>query len=70
MHQETEDPWPVRAAGTTGTAPTILITSGASCPDATVDRVMHFVLSRYAGLHNVEDVLIKFEQRLADQAAQ
>lgn len=70
VHQETEDPWPVRAAGTTGTAPTILITSGASCPDATVDRVMHFVLSRYAGLHNVEDVLIKFEQRLADQAAQ
>ncbi len=67
VHQETQDPWP---EGTEEAPATILITSGASCPDATVDRVMHFVLSRYSGTTNVEDVLIKFEQRMAEQAGE
>ena len=42
----------------------VLLTSGASCPDATVDRV---ILDRYPGSKDVEDVLIAFEQELDAQ---
>lgn len=64
VHQETLDPWPVAAEGA---VPTLLLTSGASCPDATVDRVMHAILDRYPGSKDVEDVLIAFEQELDAQ---
>jgi len=62
--QQTQDPWPEPAAG----VPKILVTSGASCPDATVDRVMHAILKRYPGSKVVDDVLADFEQRMAAKA--
>jgi 4-hydroxy-3-methylbut-2-enyl diphosphate reductase IspH len=40
------------------------VTSGASCPDATVDRVMHAILNRYPGSKDVDEVLVDFEQRM------
>jgi 4-hydroxy-3-methylbut-2-enyl diphosphate reductase len=64
VHQETTDPWP-EAEG--GRIPTLLLTSGASCPDATVDRVMRAILERYPGSKDVEEVLIAFEQELDAQ---
>jgi 4-hydroxy-3-methylbut-2-enyl diphosphate reductase IspH len=48
--------------------PKILVTSGASCPDATVDRVMHAILEHYPGSKVVDDVLADFEQRMAAKA--
>jgi 4-hydroxy-3-methylbut-2-enyl diphosphate reductase len=65
LHQETMDPWP---EGPEGDVPTLLLTSGASCPDATVDRVMHAILVRYPGSKDVEDVLMAFEQELDAQS--
>tara|TARA_B100000768_G_C11283421_1_gene380215 strand:+ start:764 stop:2008 length:1245 start_codon:yes stop_codon:yes gene_type:complete len=62
LHQSTMDPWP-EASGER--VPHILVTSGASCPDATVDRVIHSILQRYPGAKNVDDVLVDFEQRMA-----
>jgi 4-hydroxy-3-methylbut-2-enyl diphosphate reductase IspH len=56
------DPWP---PGNADNAPRILVTSGASCPDATVDRVMHAILERYPGAKDVDEVLVDFEQRTA-----
>lgn len=66
LHQETEDPWPESIGGR---VPRILITSGASCPDATVDRVMHALLGRYPQHRNVDDVLMDFEQRMLSPGA-
>lgn len=37
--------------------PTILLTSGASCPDASVDRVLQRILVHYPGARTVEEVL-------------
>jgi 4-hydroxy-3-methylbut-2-enyl diphosphate reductase len=37
--------------------PTILLTSGASCPDASVDRVLQRILVQYPGARTVEEVL-------------
>lgn len=54
-------PWP--ETGRTG-VPTILITSGASCPDASIDRVMKEVIGQYANTRIVDEVLKEFEQRL------
>lgn len=42
--------------------PTVLITSGASCPDATVDRVIHRVLEAFPGALSIEEVLTDFGQ--------
>lgn len=61
LHQSTMSPWP--ETGRTG-VPTILITSGASCPDASVDRVMKEVIGQYANTRIVDEVLKEFEQRL------
>ncbi|MDA0912746.1 MAG: 4-hydroxy-3-methylbut-2-enyl diphosphate reductase [Bacteroidetes bacterium] len=61
IHHQTMNPWPEHEGDQ---APVILLTSGASCPDSTVDRVMHEILQRYPGSKNVEDVLIDFEQRM------
>jgi len=35
----------------------IILSSGASCPDATIDRVLQKVLSFYNDTHSIEDVL-------------
>lgn len=59
LHQETMSPWPETGQSD---LPTILITSGASCPDASVDRVMQSILAFYPNSRNVEEVLIEFEQ--------
>lgn len=37
----------------------IALTSGASCPDAIVDRVMHHILAFYENVRSSEDVLIE-----------
>lgn len=66
MHKESHSPWPESGKSA---LPTILITSGASCPDASVDRVMQSILSFYSNTRNVEEVLIEFEQRHALDAS-
>ena len=64
VHLESANPWPLAEGDR---IPTLLLTSGASCPDATVDRVMHALLERYPGSKDVEEVLIAFEQELDAQ---
>ena len=59
QEEVTSDPWPRPEHGR---PPTILITSGASCPDASVDRVLHKVLESHPGGRNVDVVLTEFEQ--------
>jgi len=39
------------------TVPTVLLTSGASCPDASVDRVLQRILAHYPGARSAEEVL-------------
>jgi 4-hydroxy-3-methylbut-2-enyl diphosphate reductase len=56
--QVTADPFPRRGAG--DDVPTVLITSGASCPDASVERVLRRVLDHYGG-RDVDAVLTEFE---------
>lgn len=41
---------------------TIVITSGASCPDSVVDRVIHRILEFYPDAKEVKDVISKLEQ--------
>ena len=49
-----------------GSAPTVLLTSGASCPDSAVDRVLQKILERAGGGRDVDDVLQHFEQEQAN----
>lgn len=35
----------------------IILTSGASCPDATVDRVIHKLIRNFENTHNIDDVI-------------
>jgi 4-hydroxy-3-methylbut-2-enyl diphosphate reductase len=62
--RRTMDPWPEE--GASGGTPTILLTSGASCPDASVERVLHRILAHYGGGKPVDEVLKDFEASLAD----
>ena len=45
---------------------TVLLTSGASCPDSAVDRVLQKILERAGGGRAVDDVLQQFEQEQAN----
>ena len=64
VRKESDDWWPVstRDEGVT----TVLLTSGASCPDSTVDRVLQKILERAGGGRAVDDVLQQFEQEQAN----
>ena len=54
-----QDWWP--ASAEEGDVVTVLLTSGASCPDSAVDRVLQKVLERAGGGRAVDDVLRQFE---------
>ncbi len=43
----------------------IIITSGASCPDASVDQVLHKILSFYSNTNSVKHVLKSFAEKNA-----
>jgi 4-hydroxy-3-methylbut-2-enyl diphosphate reductase len=38
----------------------IILTSGASCPDTVVDRVMETILSAYPETKSIEQLLVEF----------
>ena len=56
--------WPTETKS--GGAPTVLLTSGASCPDSAADRVLQKILERAGGGRAVDDVLRQFEQEQAN----
>ncbi|MFT5922535.1 MAG: 4-hydroxy-3-methylbut-2-enyl diphosphate reductase, partial [Flavobacteriales bacterium] len=43
--------------------PKIIVTSGASCPDAIVDRVIQRLLSFYPGGIEIDEVLANLESK-------
>lgn len=45
-----------------GRKPTIMLTSGASCPDATIEQILLRLLSFYGDTRAVEDVMLQFRQ--------
>jgi len=44
--------------------PTVLLTSGASCPDASLERVLHKILDSFPGGKDVDSVLNNWESNL------
>ena len=58
--------WPTEIKGE---VPTVLLTSGASCPDSAVDRVLQSMVSRCGGGRAVDDVLRDFAQEQATLGA-
>lgn len=60
QRKETKGWWP--GASGSGGVLTVLLTSGASCPDSAVDRVLQKILERAGGGRDVDDVLQQFEQ--------
>ena len=60
------DWWP---AETRSGVPTVLLTSGASCPDSAVDRVLQSIVERCGGGRDVDDVLRVFAQEQATLGA-
>lgn len=64
VRRESEAWWPTETKS--GGAPTVLLTSGASCPDSAVDRVLQKILERAGGGRAVDDVLRQFEQEQAN----
>ena len=44
--------------------PTVLLTSGASCPDASLERVLHKILDSFPGGRDVDSVLNNWESNL------
>lgn len=65
--RETERWWPSQSKS--GGPVTVLLTSGASCPDSAVDRVLQKILERAGGGRAVDDVLRQFEQEQANLGA-
>ena len=65
--RETESWWPAQSKS--GGPITVLLTSGASCPDSAVDRVLQKILERAGGGRAVDDVLRQFEQEQANLGA-
>jgi 4-hydroxy-3-methylbut-2-enyl diphosphate reductase len=65
-HCKTEDWWP---SVLRGEVPTVLLTSGASCPDSAVDRVLQQILERCGGGRAVDDVLRLFAKEQATLGA-
>lgn len=51
-------------------APTVLLTSGASCPDSAVDRVLQHIVEHCGGGRDVDDVLRQFAQEQATLGAE
>ena len=64
--RNTADWWPSEARDE---VPTVLLTSGASCPDSAVDRVLQKILERCGGGRAVDDVLRLFAQEQATLGA-
>ena len=64
--RNTADWWPSEARNE---VPTVLLTSGASCPDSAVDRVLQKILERCGGGRAVDDVLRLFAQEQATLGA-
>ena len=60
QRKETRGWWP--EVSESGGVLTVLLTSGASCPDSAVDRVLQKILERAGGGRDVDDVLQQFEQ--------
>lgn len=58
--------WPAQFRGA---VPTVLLTSGASCPDSAVDRVLQMIVQRTGGGRDVDDVLRDFAQQQATLGA-
>jgi 4-hydroxy-3-methylbut-2-enyl diphosphate reductase len=58
--------WPAEIKGE---VPTVLLTSGASCPDSAVDHVLQFMVSHCGGGRAVDDVLRDFAQEQATLGA-
>lgn len=65
--KQSDNWWPENPKS--GETVTVLLTSGASCPDSAVDRVLQKILERAGGGRAVDDVMRQFEQEQANLGA-